>query len=177
MNAKALIFSVKGEDLLFLDQPNVRLDDDLRADYARLGLEAKPFGSVGFFAPPVPGDLTGRPHVTGRTSGVNAFWWTLAEFCAQELLPYVFADVEDERNQYTMVVHQVAARLLRDARPAGRDGAVAVDGTTVRTWPELVDLIADKVTDDASRTTGPDRSPGRARSTRSSVGSALRSER
>ena len=52
-----------------------------------------------------------------------------------------------------MVVHQVAARLLRDATPAGRDGAVAVDGTTVRTWPELVDLIADKVTDDASRTT------------------------
>ena len=39
----------------------------------------------------------------------------------------------------------------RDAAPAGRDGAVAVDGTTVRTWPELVDLIADKVTDDATR--------------------------
>ncbi|GAA3621853.1 ATP-binding protein [Microlunatus ginsengisoli] len=151
VNAKALIFSVKGEDLLFLDQPNIRLDDDLRADYDRLGLEAKPFGSVGFFAPPTPGDRTGRPQVTGRTSGVNAFWWTLAEFCAQELLPYVFADVEDERNQYTMVVHQVATRLLRDAVPAGRDGAVSVAGTTVRTWPELVDLIADQVTDDATR--------------------------
>ncbi len=28
VNAKALIFSVKGEDLLFLDHPNRRLDDD-----------------------------------------------------------------------------------------------------------------------------------------------------
>jgi len=28
---------------------------------------------------------------------------------------------------------------------------VAIDGTTVRTWPELVDLIADKVSGDASR--------------------------
>ena len=37
VNAKALVFSVKGEDLLFLDQPNVRLDDDLRAEYAALG--------------------------------------------------------------------------------------------------------------------------------------------
>jgi DNA helicase HerA-like ATPase len=63
----------------------------------------------------------------------------------------VFADVEDERNQYTMVVHQVAARLARDAQPAGRDGAVSVDGVTVRTWLELVDLIADKVTADATR--------------------------
>ena len=80
-----------------------------------------PFASVGFFAPPMPGDQTGRPHVTGRTSGVSAFWWTLAEFCRDELLPYVFADVEDERNQYTMVVHQVATRLRLDAA-AGRQG-------------------------------------------------------
>ena len=47
--------------------------------------------------------------MTGRTSGVNAFWWTLEEFCHRELLPLVFTDVEDEKNQYTMVVHQVAA--------------------------------------------------------------------
>lgn len=152
LSTRALIFSVKGEDLLFLDQPNVRLDDDLRADYGALGLPATPFGSVGFFAPPVPYDQTGRPNVTGRTSGVSAFWWTLAEFCRDELLAYVFADVEDERNQYTMVVHQVAGRLARDAQPAGRDGAVSVDGRIARTWPELVDLIADKVSDDATRT-------------------------
>ena len=151
VNAKALIFSVKGEDLLFLDQPNVRLDDSLRAAYARLGLEARPFASVGFFAPPIPGDQTGRPHVTGRTSGVNAFWWTLAEFCQRELLPYVFADVEDERNQYTMVVHQVVTRLVREAVPAGRDGAVAIGGTTARTWPELVDLIVERLNDDITR--------------------------
>jgi DNA helicase HerA-like ATPase len=151
INAKALVFSVKGEDLLFLDQANIRLDDDLRSEYARLGLQAEPFSSVGFFAPPTPGDQTGRPQVTGRTSGVSAFWWTLAEFCRGELLPYVFADVEDERNQYTMVVHQVATRLAREATPAGRDGAVAIDGTIARTWPDLVDLIADKITNDTTR--------------------------
>src|ERR1044072_1779870 len=39
LNAKALIFSVKGEDLLFLDHANRKLDDDLRAAYATLGLE------------------------------------------------------------------------------------------------------------------------------------------
>ena len=150
-NAKALIFSVKGEDLLFLDQFNVRLDDPLRAKYAHLGLPATPFASAGFFSPPTPGDTTGRPHVTGRTSGVNAFWWTLAEFCDQELLPYVFADVEDEKNQYTMVVHQVTSRLKREALPAGNDGAISIDGTVIRTWPDLIDEIADKVTDDLTR--------------------------
>ncbi|MFT4166002.1 MAG: ATP-binding protein [Microlunatus sp.] len=151
LSTRALIFSVKGEDLLFLDRPNVKLDDDLRSAYAALGLPATPFSSVGFFAPPLPGDQTGRPNVVGRTAGVSAFWWTLAEFCAGELLPYVFADVEDERNQYTMVVHQVTTRLKHEALQAGADGAVSINGRIARTWAELVDLIDDLLNDDATQ--------------------------
>jgi DNA helicase HerA-like ATPase len=151
VNAKALVFSVKGEDLLFLDQPNVRLDDDLRSTYARVGLPAEAFASATFFAPPTPGDQTGKPYVTGRTGGVTSFWWTLTEFCSRELLPYVFADAEDERNQYTMVVHQVANRLRHDAQPAGQDGAVSIDGETARTWDDLVTLIIDKLNDESTR--------------------------
>jgi uncharacterized protein len=151
INAKALVFSVKGEDLLFLDQSNSRVDDSLRLEYAKLGLRAAPFSSVGFFAPPLPGDTTGRPNVTGRASGVSSFWWTLAEFCERELLAYVFSDAEDEKNQYTMVVHQVATRLRQDATPAGNDGAVTIDGDLCRTWAELVDLISEKVTEEITR--------------------------
>jgi DNA helicase HerA-like ATPase len=151
LNAKALVFSVKGEDLLFLDHANRRLDNDLRADYATLGLEAAPFASVGFFAPPTPDDLTGRPHVTGRTSGVTAFWWTLAEFCAGELLPYVFADAEDERNQYTMVIHQVAARLKREAVATGDGGAVTVGSRLLRTYDDLVEFVSEQLTHDDAR--------------------------
>jgi len=151
VNAKALVFSVKGEDLLFLDQPNVRLDDDLRAEYVALGLPAEPFGSAAFYAPPIPEDQTGRPNVTGRTSGVEAFWWTIAEFCSQNLLPYVFADAEDERNQYTMVIHQVAARLRMDAISYGDNGSVKIDDDVVATYEQLVDVIVDRLTDEATR--------------------------
>jgi len=151
VNAKALVFSVKGEDLLFLDQPNVALDDDLRAEYAALGLPAEPFASAGFWAPPIPDDATGRPNVTGRTGGIDAFWWTLQEFCSQQLLPYVFADAEDDRHQYTIVIHQVAARLRFDAVPYGDHGAVKIGTQAVTTYEELVDLIVDRLTDDDSR--------------------------
>ena len=41
------------------------------------------------------------------------------EFCEDELLPFVFADAEDERAQYTMLIGQVAARLKRDAVNTG----------------------------------------------------------
>ena len=151
VNAKALVFSVKGEDLLFLDQANVHLDDDLRAQYAVLGLPAEPFASAGFWAPPIPDDQTGRPNVTGRTSGVEAFWWTPKEFCEQQLLPYVFADAEDERQQYTIVIHQVANRLRFDAEAYGDQGAVKIGGRVVTTYEDLVDLIIERLTDDDTR--------------------------
>jgi len=44
-------------------------------------------------------------------------------------------------------VHNVAARLREDAKPAG-EGAVSIDGTTVRTLRGLVELIEGKVLDD-----------------------------
>ncbi|RZT86710.1 hypothetical protein EV383_3607 [Pseudonocardia sediminis] len=150
VNAKALVFSVKGEDLLFLDRANTRLDDKQREKYRTLGLPAEPFSSAGFFAPPMPDDPSGRPHVTGRTSGVTPFWWTLAEFCRGELLPYAFADAEDERNQYTMVIHQVAAQLKREAVEVDQ-GAVQLGGRTIRTYAQLVEFVSDKLNDEDER--------------------------
>ncbi len=160
VNAKALVFSVKGEDLLFLDHANRRLADSdegpaLREAYAKLGLPAEPFASVGFFAPPTPDDLSGRPHVTGRTSGISPFWWTLREFCAEELLRYAFADAEDERNQYTSVIHQVATRLRLDAMAAGTDGAVSIEGRLLRSYSQLVEFVSEKLTDENASVRAP----------------------
>ena len=148
-NTRALVFCVKGEDLLFLDHPNLVLDDTARETYRLLGLPASPFASVAVFAPPRPGDPSGAPHVAGRAQGVSAFYWTLVEFCHQELLPFVFADAEDERAQYTLLIGQVAARLRHEATAFGADGAVHIVGQTVRTWDALVELLETQLTDPA----------------------------
>lgn len=156
-NTKALIFSVKGEDLLFLDYGNNRLDERARDSYARLGLPARPFNSVHVFAPPRPGDPNGTPQVSARTAGVSPFYWTLAEFCADELLRYVFADTEDERAQYTLLIGQVAARLRRDAERATDGGAVRIRAPgggaseVCHTYQQLVDLIDAELTDEDLR--------------------------
>jgi len=156
-NTKALVFSVKGEDLLFLDYANSRLKPADRERYAELGLPAAPFGNVRVFAPPRRGDPAGTPDVHARDRAVSPFYWTLAEFCEQELLPFVFADAEDERAQYTMLIAQVAARLRRDAVPAGQDGAIHVRGVdpandkTIRTFGDLVTLLEAELSDDGTR--------------------------
>jgi DNA helicase HerA-like ATPase len=148
VNTKSLIFNVKGEDLLHLDKPNRSLDEDQRSRYATLGLPATPFQSVALFAPPRPSDPNATADVNSRHD-VTSFFWTLERFCKDDLLPFLFADAEDDRAQYTMVVYNVMARLRR-AEPTGT-GAVSIDGVTLRTFRELAELISDRVQDDASR--------------------------
>jgi DNA helicase HerA-like ATPase len=98
---------------------------------------------VSVFAPPVKGDTVGRPDVQARTEGVTSFFWTIEQFCRDGLLPFLFADIEDDRQQYPIVVSNVSARL-EHAVPAG-DGGVNIDGQVVRNFRELVDLIELKV--------------------------------
>ena len=84
--------------------------------------------------PPVPGDTTGRPTSPAALTGVARFYWTLQEFCTPELLPYVFADADDERQQYTMVVHTVAAAPAPATRqPAGPTAASRSTASRCRT--------------------------------------------
>ena len=148
-NTKALVFNVKGEDLLFLDHANTQLDDDSAAAYAGLGLPAGPFADVGVLAPPRKGDPNATPDVGSRSHGVRPYFWTIAQFCQQGLLPFLFADAEDERQQYTIVVQSVTARLREAARDGAEpNGAVRIEGTTIRTFGALVEFIERKLIPD-----------------------------
>jgi DNA helicase HerA-like ATPase len=112
------------------------------------------FSSLAVWAPPRRGDPSATPDVRTRTQGVRSFFWTLAEFCQQGLLPFLFADAEDDRQQYTMVVQNVTAQLAH-VQSAGEDGAVNVDGQVVRTFRDLVDLIELNVLPDDDGRSGP----------------------
>ena len=148
-NTKALIFNVKSEDLLFLDHPNVALHEDQRQKYEALGLPDTPFTSVAIKAPPRRGDPNAGPDTATRTTGVSSFYWTLEDFVVGELLPFVFADAEDERQQYTMVIHQVMRRLS-EGEPVGEDGRWRIDGVTLTTYHDLVEFIVERLNDDAT---------------------------
>jgi DNA helicase HerA-like ATPase len=149
-NTHALIFNVKGEDLLFLDHDNAHLVEEQRDRYRAVGLVPGAFKSVEVYAPPRASDPEARPDVASRTQGVHSFYWTIAEFVEHDLLPFAFADAEDDRQQYTMVVHNVSAALRRYGSPAD-EGAWRIEGQTLRTYHDLVDLIVARVTDELER--------------------------
>jgi len=141
--SKALIFNVKGEDLLFLDRPNARLTEEQRARWASLDLPVGPFGSVAFYAPCRLGDQP-LPQTSSRQEGVTGFYWTLHEFCLNGYLRYLFADADRDSGQIGDLVEVVSARLATAARNTpfrDPDGDVEVEGSWCRDLDDLVQQI------------------------------------
>ncbi len=141
-NTKALIFNVKGEDLLWLDQPNARLRPEDRLAYERLGLPAGPFQSVGLFAPVRRRGTTPMPDTGTRHDGIRPYCWTLREFCGEGLLRFAFADTEDARSQIGFVITQVERFLERAARDgAPTDAGVKLFSERLTSFDDLVETI------------------------------------
>jgi DNA helicase HerA-like ATPase len=151
-NTKAIVFNVKGEDLMWLDRANARLLQADRAQYERLGLPVGPFDSVGLWAPPRPGaDASAIPHVESRAEGVTAYYWTLREFVRERYLRFLFAEAEDERSQIADLVARVESYLDRECEDdPEHDATVVFGGYPVTDFASLCDLIRENVEDEHS---------------------------
>src|SRR6266542_4767438 len=114
-NTKALVFNVKGEDLLFLDRSNAGLDQVSRGRYAQLGLPAGPFDSVGIWAPVRRKVDVPTPDTGSRQEGVRPYFWTVRDLIRESLLRFMFAEAGDERSQIADLVTRVEAALDREA--------------------------------------------------------------
>jgi hypothetical protein len=160
-NTKALIFNVKGEDLLFLDKPNRRLTDEQRIAYDRLNLPAGPFESVGIWAPVRRGGGTAMPDTGSRQEGVVAYFWTIKELVRDRLLRFMFAEADDERSQVGDLIARVEVHLDREAADVQEHpGTLVIPDSggapqLVRTFDELCELIGERLEDEHSAWRGP----------------------
>lgn len=113
-NTHALIFNVKGEDLLFLDSPNKSMNSEARDQYAQLGLPVAPFSSVGLFAPVRRDQEKLIPEIGSRSQGITAYCWTVEEFCQQRLLRFLFAEADQETSRLSALVNRIESRLTTE---------------------------------------------------------------
>ena len=122
----AIVFNVKGEDLLYLDKPNVKLTGRRpRASTRRSGLPVGPFASVGLWAPSRAGAVpcptpAAAPKASRLTTG------PCATFCRDRMLRFLFAEADDETSQLSFVVTQVERFLEAEveSQPADRGDVV-----------------------------------------------------
>src|SRR5262245_31105030 len=123
-NARAVVFAVKGEDLLHLDIPNSRFAHypDAHKGWSALGVtEPGRFGRVQFCVPRHPSSEVGTATawVESRARGdVQAFGWSPAAFIEQRLLPYAFSDTDGGRTMVGFVLERITDLLRRWAFPA-----------------------------------------------------------
>ncbi len=129
---RAVVFNVKGEDLLFLDQRNARYEKEEksfaarqgteRSRYAVLGLKAGPFESCALHGPPraQPGDALVAD--VAQREGVKPYAWTVREFCQQRMLPFAFAGV-GAMSQLEFLLQHVEERLFQVAQAQKGDAA------------------------------------------------------
>lgn len=146
-NAKALVFNVKGEDLLWLDHPT---DSPLfkAEEYESLGLKPGPFESVGLWAPPRRGGAgIITPAVSGRQRGVRAYGWTIRQFVTERLLRFCFAEAEDANSQIADLVARVENALERGLQPPTPDAAsmVTEEGRILHDLHTLVDHVLERL--------------------------------
>ncbi len=114
INTRVVIFNVKGEDLLFLDQPNRSLTPEAEVMYHRLGLQPGPFDSVALFAPVRRDEQVLIPDTSARASGVGSYCWSIDEFCAGRYLRFLFAEADEETSHLASVIDRVESHLARE---------------------------------------------------------------
>lgn len=159
-NTKALIFNVKGEDLLFLDRPNAQMKKQDRDRYGQLGLEPGPFQSVGIWAPVRRQSTDPVPDTGSRQRGVRPYFWTVRDVVEQRLLRFMFAEAGDERSQIADLVARVEGALEREAeRVADSPATVRIPGEDgvpryIKSFEGLCDLIEQRLSADGSTWAG-----------------------
>ena len=131
-DARAIVFNVKGEDLLHLDRANGHFDTypDARAQWAAMGVpQPGPFERVAFYVPRMPGghDDGIVPNVTQRNQDeVTVFGWTPEQFVRRGLIQFCLED-EGRGSQVPFVEQRVRLELARRFLPvAGHPGAIVL---------------------------------------------------
>jgi uncharacterized protein len=153
-NTKAIVFNVKGEDLLWLDKPNKNLDDTARRLYDEAGLPVGPFQSVGIWSPAQKGVDVLVPAADSRSEGVKAYAWSLAEFCRERYLRFLFSEADSETSQLSFVIRQVEDWLADDRHLKGPDERgflTSEDGTRITSFKALSDFIDERIDSMAPR--------------------------
>jgi DNA helicase HerA-like ATPase len=130
---RAVVFNVKGEDLLHIDRPNARFPNNQEAPmrWNALGVaEPGPFTHVRLYTPRSARCRRGAVAtdvVSRDATDVAAFGWSPMDFLRHGLLRFCLNAPEDSRTQVSFVEQRVRVQLARWAYPMeGEEGAAVL---------------------------------------------------
>ncbi len=123
-SVRPIVFNVKGNDLMFIDQPNRLLTDNRRAEWVRLGVDhPAPFAGATFFSPCADPRNRGVARVQRPVDPANrtrTYYWTLADVIRFGLWSYLFSE-ETQQSEPMMALADHLLGLLAEDCPADDD--------------------------------------------------------
>ncbi|MDH4144672.1 MAG: ATP-binding protein [Acidimicrobiia bacterium] len=149
-NTRALVFNVKGEDLLHIDRPNAAFPtrEGASDQWAALGVDAPGrFENVCLYAPRRPGrEGSASPDVVSRSHrDVVTYGWTPREFVRRGLLRFCFSEADDARTQVGFLEARVRVQLARWAWPlAHSEGGIVLRQPPAGTGSNFERLVAER---------------------------------
>jgi DNA helicase HerA-like ATPase len=143
-NAHAIVFNVKGDDLMFLDKENARLQEDDRQRWAELGVPTGAFQSSAFWSPTHKESFEPVPDLGSRQEGVTPYFWSLREFCQEGLLRFLFAEADSETSQISFAITVAERYLQRQTQGQRGHGWVEIEGQRLTDFGDLVELLIEK---------------------------------
>jgi len=155
---RAVVFNVKGEDLLHLDRPNAQFErhPDARRQWEQLGVTNP--GAFKQVEVCVPRGKDSRPGTLVVDAGsrpqneLTVYGWSPQEFIRRGLLRFCFTDANDRNNQLSFIEQRVRVQLARWAWPMdGEEGAVVLAEPPTNTGFNLERVINERR---ASKTPG-----------------------
>ena len=119
-NSRAILFNVKGDDLLHLHKPNTKLSAGQRTRYEKLDLPIGPFADVAYH-------------------GIEGPLWTLKEFAEREFIRYLFSE-PDQSGTLEFAVDRLA-EVLKNAAAESEGPELRISKKIVQSYTELARLI------------------------------------
>lgn len=110
-----IVFNVKGNDLLSIDDENPDLAETHKAEWKRCGLEARPFESVLYLYPYAPRDKSGYTNshadaeiLARQQRSDKAYNYFYDVDTARRKLSLLFSDIDDPHATMESIIHDVA---------------------------------------------------------------------
>ena len=107
-----IIFNVKHDDLLYIDQADAQaqLDEEQKKLWSVIGAKPQPFAKVSYF---VPRGSTGSPNTHANTSQMSNFKkysYSLGDMKGK--ISYLFADIEDPRDTLRPLIEDIEQDIV-----------------------------------------------------------------
>ncbi|MBN1260150.1 MAG: ATP-binding protein [Anaerolineae bacterium] len=157
-----VIFNVKGNDLLAIDEPNSDLTDLQRAEWKKCGLEPIPFDSVTYLYPYARRPQNGYTlsHVDSailrkQQEEDRAFNYFYDVETARPKLALLFSDIDDPNSTMESVAHKIAdfnasswGGLKEEVERRTKKGSGSDQDISVMSWRKFSRLLRSRTEND-----------------------------